>query len=159
MLQPPLDSVGAHKTSDDEDSASSSSSYEEEEEDLEDYKLGISGILNKAFLWDWSGTNHQSPGGYHPVSIGDLFHQKRYIILRKLGWGHFSTVWLAKDTLSNTPVALKIVKSAKHYTETALDEIKLLTRVVNANPSSLNRHFVVALKDSFEHSGPHGKRK
>jgi hypothetical protein len=37
-------------------------------------------------------------GGYHPVHIGDSFSDSRYIVVRKLGWGHFSTVWLAKDT-------------------------------------------------------------
>ena len=47
----------------------------EEEEDLEDYR----------------------PGGYHPVRIGDDFNDGRYTIVRKLGWGHFSTVWLARD--------------------------------------------------------------
>jgi len=36
------------------------------------------------------------PGGYHPVKIGDLFNGK-YHIIRKLGWGHFSTVWLCWD--------------------------------------------------------------
>ena len=36
-------------------------------------------------------------GGYHPVKIGDGFSDDRYIVVRKLGWGHFSTVWLAKD--------------------------------------------------------------
>ncbi len=36
-------------------------------------------------------------GGYHPVKIGDLFHS-RYHVVRKLGWGHFSTVWLCWDT-------------------------------------------------------------
>ena len=36
------------------------------------------------------------PGGYHPVAVGDLY-QDRYHTLRKLGWGHFSTVWLAWD--------------------------------------------------------------
>ena len=35
-------------------------------------------------------------GGYHPVKIGDIFHS-RYQVLRKLGWGHFSTVWLCWD--------------------------------------------------------------
>lgn len=36
------------------------------------------------------------PGGYHLVKIGDLFNG-RYHVIRKLGWGHFSTVWLAWD--------------------------------------------------------------
>ena len=36
-------------------------------------------------------------GGYHPVHIGDPFSDSRYIVVRKLGWGHFSTVWLARD--------------------------------------------------------------
>lgn len=35
-------------------------------------------------------------GGYHPVKIGDLF-KERYHVVRKLGWGHFSTVWLCWD--------------------------------------------------------------
>jgi len=53
-------------------------------------------------------------------------------------------------------VALKIVKSAQHYTETALDEIKLLEKVVVANRSSPNRQCVVELLDWFEHKGPNG---
>ena len=36
-------------------------------------------------------------GGYHPVHIGDVMHG-HYQIISKLGWGHFSTVWLATDT-------------------------------------------------------------
>lgn len=35
-------------------------------------------------------------GGYHPVAIGDVF-KERYVVEKKLGWGHFSTVWLATD--------------------------------------------------------------
>jgi len=54
-------------------------------------------------------------------------------------------------------VALKIVKSATHYTETALDEIKLLERVVQANPEAPGRKFVVELLDNFTHEGPNGK--
>ena len=37
-------------------------------------------------------------GGYHPVHIGDKFSDGRYVVVRKLGWGHFSTVWLCHDT-------------------------------------------------------------
>lgn len=30
-------------------------------------------------------------GGYHPVRLNELF-MNRYIVVQKLGWGHFSTV-------------------------------------------------------------------
>lgn len=76
--------------------------------------------------------------------------------MRKLGWGHFSTVWLSRDTTTGKHVALKVVRSAAHYTETAIDEIKLLNRIVQAKPSHPGRKHVVSLLDSFEHKGPHG---
>ena len=47
-------------------------------------------------------------GGYHPVKIGDLFHN-RYHVIRKLGWGHFSTVWLCWDLQEKKFVALKVM--------------------------------------------------
>ena len=36
------------------------------------------------------------PGGYHPVTLGDRFHD-RYCVIQKLGFGVYSTVWLAND--------------------------------------------------------------
>jgi len=42
-------------------------------------------------------------GGYHAVRIGDAFNDGRYVVQSKLGWGHFSTVWLAWDTLISVP--------------------------------------------------------
>jgi serine/threonine-protein kinase SRPK3 len=53
-------------------------------------------------------------------------------------------------------VALKVVRSAAHYTETAIDEIKLLNKIVQANPNHPGRKHVVSLLDSFEHRGPNG---
>ncbi|RMZ87417.1 hypothetical protein DV736_g5346, partial [Chaetothyriales sp. CBS 134916] len=95
-------------------------------------------------------------GGYHPVHVGETYNNGKYVIIRKLGWGHFSTVWLSRDTTTGKHVALKVVRSAAHYTETAIDEIKLLNRVVQANPNHPGRRYVVSLLDSFEHKGPNG---
>jgi serine/threonine-protein kinase SRPK3 len=36
------------------------------------------------------------PGGYHPVHVGENFNNK-YQIISKLGYGVYSTVWLAQD--------------------------------------------------------------
>lgn len=94
-------------------------------------------------------------GGYHPVKIGDLFHN-RYHVIRKLGWGHFSTVWLCWDLQDKKFVALKVVKSASHYTETALDEIKLLKCVRETDENDALRERTVMLLDDFKISGVNG---
>ncbi|XP_030071852.1 SRSF protein kinase 2 isoform X3 [Microcaecilia unicolor] len=94
-------------------------------------------------------------GGYHPVKIGDLFNG-RYHVIRKLGWGHFSTVWLCWDMQERRFVAMKVVKSAQHYTETALDEIKLLKCVRESDPADPNKDMVVQLIDDFKISGMNG---
>jgi serine/threonine-protein kinase SRPK3 len=95
-------------------------------------------------------------GGYHPVSVGEQFKDGKYTVVRKLGWGHFSTVWLSRDNVTQKHVALKVVRSAAHYTETAIDEIKLLNKIVAAKPDHPGRKHVVSLLDSFEHKGPNG---
>lgn len=35
--------------------------------------------------------------GYFPARLGQPFEQARYVTVRKLGWGQYSSVWLAKD--------------------------------------------------------------
>ena len=45
------------------------------------------------------------------MHLGEKMNSK-YIILKKLGWGHFSTVWLTKDLKHNSYVAIKVQKSA-----------------------------------------------
>uniref|UniRef100_A0A8C7P8H4 non-specific serine/threonine protein kinase n=1 Tax=Oncorhynchus mykiss TaxID=8022 RepID=A0A8C7P8H4_ONCMY len=99
--------------------------------------------------------NDYCKGGYHHVKIGDLFNG-RYHVIRKLGWGHFSTVWLAWDIQVKRFVAMKVVKSAEHYTETAVDEIKLLRSVRNTDPDDPKREMVVQLLDDFKISGING---
>ncbi|XP_010791495.1 SRSF protein kinase 1a isoform X4 [Notothenia coriiceps] len=99
--------------------------------------------------------NDYCKGGYHSVKVGDLYNGK-YHVIRKLGWGHFSTVWLAWDVQVKRFVAMKVVKSAEHYTETAVDEIKLLRSVRNSDPNDPNREMVVQMVDDFKISGING---
>lgn len=129
--------------------------------------------------------NDYKKGGYHPVKIGDVYKSSKftYQILRKLGWGHFSTVWLAKiigktlKSLScascnvNDLVAIKIVKSNKNYFEAAEDEIKILKILNDGNHDNLDYDFniendevfnlgkknIMKLYDDFLITGPNGK--
>ncbi|XP_059439182.1 uncharacterized protein LOC132171799 [Corylus avellana] len=114
-------------------SCSSSSGSEEDEEGMESYRKG----------------------GYHAVRVGDQFAGGRYIAQRKLGWGQFSTVWLAYDTRTSQYVALKIQKSAAQFAEAALHEIEVLSAIANGDPS--NSKCVVRLIDHFKHTGPNGQ--
>uniref|UniRef100_A0AAX7W0B3 non-specific serine/threonine protein kinase n=1 Tax=Astatotilapia calliptera TaxID=8154 RepID=A0AAX7W0B3_ASTCA len=95
-------------------------------------------------------------GGYYPVEIGDIFVD-RYQVVKKLGWGHFSTVWLCWDMVKGQFVALKVVKSAQTFTETALDEIKLLKCVRDSDPKDPKRDSIVQLIDDFRVTGVNGE--
>lgn len=46
-------------------------------------------------------------GGYHPTHIGDQYCDSRYEVVHKLGYGSYSTVWLAKDHLEARHVSLE----------------------------------------------------
>ncbi|KAG2432364.1 hypothetical protein HYH02_012937 [Chlamydomonas schloesseri] len=101
------------------------------------------------------GVEDYKKGGYHPVNVGEKYNNGRYTVLKKLGWGHFSTVWLVHDAETGEYRALKVQKSAQHYTEAARDEITLLTQLRDGDPN--NEMKCVRLYDSFDHVGPHGR--
>ncbi|KAI8332346.1 kinase-like domain-containing protein [Chlamydoabsidia padenii] len=52
---------------------------------------------------------------------------------------------------------MKVVKSAKHYTETAKDEILLLEKVTKTDPTCLGARYVTAIVDHFTVEGPNGQ--
>lgn len=62
------------------------------------------------------------PGGFHPVHLQDVY-DLRYSIVHKLGFGGFSTVWLARDSVENEWVALKILASETSTASTARPSI------------------------------------
>lgn len=127
--------------------------YESDAEEYEDYK----------------------PTGYHPAYIGENFKEGRYKIVQKLGWGYFSTVWMAYDKETNKNVALKIQKSKDNYAEAAEDEIELLQQLNSSKNSKeweetrayLNKEknmnltkddiYNIEIIDNFVHYGMHGK--
>ncbi|CAI5703206.1 unnamed protein product [Peronospora effusa] len=129
------------------------SSGEEEEEDYENNDYSSES--------EEEGESSYKPGGYHRVQIGEVYNQ-RFEVLEKLGWGHFSTVWKCLDRQTGDTVAMKVQKSARHYTEAARDEIELLecsVRATRAEFESTEQQEaikVVCLVDSFEHKGPNG---
>ena len=47
------------------------------------------------------------PGGFHPITVGGHLCG-RYRIVHKLGFGSFSTVWVARDERADRYVAIKI---------------------------------------------------
>lgn len=126
----------------------------DDEEDFSDEELSEE---DEADLREEESLKDYCVGGYHPIHVGEKFKDNRYVVVRKLGWGHFSTVWLVKDSHDNNKhVAMKVVRSASHYTEAALDEIKLLKSVSDGSESHPGRAHVIGLLDSFEHKGPNG---
>jgi serine/threonine-protein kinase SRPK3 len=48
------------------------------------------------------------PGGYHPLSLGDVLKDGRYKVVHKLGWGGYSTTWAAKDQEYILPLTIDI---------------------------------------------------
>ena len=139
-------------------------------------KLGAS-FYNDSDSSEDEGMPDYKFGGYHPMHVGEVLIE-RYLIIQKLGWGHFSTVWLAKDIKYNTYVALKIQRSASHYLVAAFDEVEILDQVSSYwmkkewldslkeyyknEPEKLNKVtgndcHSVQLLNCFLHHGAHGK--
>ncbi|PHH52900.1 Serine/threonine-protein kinase SKY1 [Ceratocystis fimbriata CBS 114723] len=95
------------------------------------------------------------PGNYHPVILGDVFKNGQYKVIRKLGDGAFSTVWLARDLKNDQYIALKILISKISESTT---ELEMLHHVVKTAPAE-SAKYVTKLLDEFEHHGPNGIHK
>ena len=96
-------------------------------------------------------------------------------MVQKLGWGHFSTVWLVRHDTTQEYYALKIQRSKDNHAESALDELQILSEIrkhendekwtVNlkafeaAHPEHINAKLCrpLLLIDNFAHHGIHGK--
>ncbi|GKT50820.1 serine/threonine-protein kinase SSN3 [Colletotrichum spaethianum] len=102
---------------------------------------------------EWVEDYH--PGGYHPVHIGDVFKNGQYKVIRKLGEGSYSTVWLASDLRYNQYIALKIlVSEISRFTA----DLRILRHIAEVALREASQH-VTRLLGDFEHLGPNGIHK
>ncbi|EGN94656.1 hypothetical protein SERLA73DRAFT_77409 [Serpula lacrymans var. lacrymans S7.3] len=70
------------------------------------------------------------PGGYHPVNVGEIYNQ-RYQVVRQLGWGQYSTVWLVQDTRDGRPAAMKVLVGKLTNDKSGWDEVGILKTILS----------------------------
>ncbi|KAF2671389.1 kinase domain-containing protein, partial [Microthyrium microscopicum] len=92
-------------------------------------------------------------GGYHPVHLGDVFHD-RYQVFHKIGFGSYSTVWLAYDTKDCRNVALKV--TGADFMEND-PEAELLQTLTDGDDTHTGKRYVNTLLDKFFVDGPNGR--
>ncbi|KAL9595331.1 MAG: hypothetical protein Q9219_006508 [cf. Caloplaca sp. 3 TL-2023] len=95
-------------------------------------------------------------GGYHPVEIGDSYARGRYRVVHKLGFGSYSTVWLARDTFAKRYVALKIVMATFSHDSSESRILRHLSDSVEQK-NAIGSGFVTHLLDEFTIDGPNGQ--
>lgn len=92
-------------------------------------------------------------GGYHPTLVDDSFQDGRYTVVHKLGYGGYSTTWLARDHQQNRYVSLKI----KVGETLCLSKENQIMRLLNdRDAKEEGRRFVPKLLDEFSIAGPNG---
>ena len=140
-------------------------------------KIELSDSFWEAYKSDYSDSDSDAESldeyakdGYHPVHVGETLNE-RYRVMKKLGWGAFSTVWFWHDLKLNKFVAVKVQKSGESYYSAAEDEIEILD-VIASNWDSddwketikkhnevnnINSVHWINMLDHFIFTGPHGK--
>lgn len=112
-------------------------------------------VYRQPRMEDVEDVEKYAPGGYHPVDIGDCLGPEGgshfYTVLHKLGFGGFSTVWLARCSQNEQYYALKILTS-----DLPQSQGKDLTVLQGLKDNGFENSHVVELYESFEVSGPNG---
>ncbi|KAL5632316.1 hypothetical protein ACGC1H_000351 [Rhizoctonia solani] len=133
-----LVSVGTHPRSTYVKNMSLGSVYNFPEEDLSD-----GGDAAQGFFRAWLGMQLQDG---------------RYCIVRKLGWGAFSTVWLVRDFKAERYAALKIMtrEATTRIESGESDEIAMLEKITSADSLHNGRQHLLEYHETFKITGPQG---
>ncbi|KAM6536459.1 hypothetical protein FALCPG4_002463 [Fusarium falciforme] len=122
------------------------SSVEDDDESCRSFRFLLPSV------GDTEDVERYEPGGFHPVHLGDKFDKGRYRVAHKLGAGGFSTVWLARDLVESSWVALKIVLAEE--SESVEASATLTHRILS---ESVNDPRFVTYKRYFHIDGPNGR--
>jgi len=94
-------------------------------------------------------------GGFHPLDLGDELQNGRFTIVHKLGFGGYSTVWLARDNVKEKYVTLKVsIAQASEDEEKVEAMYNLLREQSQSNPAG---DFICLPLEKFLVEGPNGK--
>ncbi|KAI4139104.1 MAG: hypothetical protein LQ341_004356 [Variospora aurantia] len=116
----------------------------------------------RKFIHEWhedtENLDSYQPGWYHPVDIGQVYSEGRYRIIHKLGFGTYSTVWLARDSRLERYVALKILAAEPSKDSTESQIIRQISQCFKTS-SHINKAFILPILDEFEIDGPNGQHR
>ncbi|KAI9147378.1 Serine/threonine-protein kinase SKY1 [Paramyrothecium foliicola] len=155
---------------DHEESGSSKANVDEARPPLNPHTLGNTWEYeypNIVYTLPHERLEEYCPGGFHPVVPGDVLQDGRYTVRYKLGFGGFSTVWMARDssTRSESPpsewVSIKIKKarfsSKDPYQDEEAQTLKNFQEHYTKFKTTTQRPCFVQLRDCFNHHGPNGQ--
>ncbi|KAG8425778.1 hypothetical protein J3459_009698 [Metarhizium acridum] len=105
------------------------------------------------------------PCGLHPVILGDVLpkpgtcvndeaKKPRYRIAQKLGYGGFSTVWLARDLDEERYVAVKVCRGSDHAVQS--NEVTILRQIHRNGLGKPGYTNIIEIHDVFTIRGPNG---
>lgn len=105
--------------------------------------------------FDYEQLKRYDHGGFCPVSVWQRFENDRYSVAYKLGYGHFSTMWLAQDFYKYRYVALKFLTADQFDQSSEADILRAVAS--STESSSTGRRYLIPLLDSFDYESANGK--
>lgn len=99
------------------------------------------------------------PGGLHPVHIHDKIADRKYEVIHKLGWGGWSTVWLARVQKCGRYVKIKIPMATDSSTGREVRNLHHLQAADEKATQDQGKRYVPSLLETFTIDGPNGRHQ